>query len=55
MSFKSGTKRGEKNGLVEEEQFRPDRRGVPRHRGRELAVIQGADPSGEGVKRKGSG
>lgn len=54
MGFKSGTKRSEKNGLVEEEQFGPDRRGVHRHRGREL-VIQGADPSGEGVKQKGSG
>lgn len=27
MSFRSGTKGGEKNGLFEEEQFRPDRRG----------------------------
>lgn len=54
MNFTSGTKRGEKNGLVEEEQFRPDRRGVHRHRGRELAVIQGADTSEAGVKQKGS-
>lgn len=48
MSFKSGTKGSEKNGLVEEEQFRPDKKGVHRHRVGESVVIQRADPSGEG-------
>lgn len=55
MSFKSETRGGEKNGLVEEEQFRPDRRGVHWHRGGELAVSRGADPSGDGMKWEGSG
>ena len=55
MSFKSGTRGGGKNGPVEEEQCRPDRRGVHVHRDGELAVSWGTDPSGKGVRRGGCG
>lgn len=53
MSFKSGAKQGETKGLVGEEQFGPDKRGVHRHESGKSAVreqnVQGREQSEEVV------